>query len=306
MKPSHHDVPIRQIYFNEVVGSEFLWDVVYEDCGIAFRDRLQHFFNEGDVWEINMVVFILCLKGHAQFSEISRTISLTPGDVLIRMPGSMVTNCRVSTDFECKVLCMAPEVLTRHTTETGFFDKALRLVVNPVISMGYNSDLIRLMEAYETILKIKSKHSEQRNYRTIITHIIECLLYEILNKVPVSDTVDVRRTHGSKYALFNSFIELLMRDKGLSRSVKAYASQLNVSAKYLSDVCRKYSGKSAFEWINDTLKKEIERLLHYTDLSVKEIAARMSFPDCSFFSKYVRKHFGMTALEYRALLRSKS
>lgn len=295
---------IKSLYFNDIVEKDFMWDVVYEDCGIAFRDGIQQFFTNGGTWEINMVVFVVCLKGQLQFSEIDKIISLKPGDVLIRMPGSIVSGCMVSPDFKCKVLCLSPDVLAKHTTETGFFDRALRIIDNPVINMGYNDDSIRLMKAYETILKIKSEHNEQQNYKIIITHIIECLLYEIFNKIPVVSTLDVRQSQGSKYVLFNSFVELLTRDKGLSRSVKAYASQLHVSPKYLSAVCRKFSGKSAFDWINDTLKKEIERLLHYTDLSVKEISVRLSFPDCSFFSKYVRQHFNMTALEYRAKLRS--
>lgn len=292
------------LYFNDIVEPDFLWDVVYEDCGIAFRDGIQHFFINGGTWEINMVVFVVCLKGQLRYSETDKIITLKPGDVLIRVPGSMVSDCMVSPDFECKVLCMSPDVFAKHSTETDFFDKALRVIDNPVIDMGYNSDSIKLMQAYETILKIKSKHNKQQNYKIIITHIVECLLYEILNKIPVNDSLELRQVHGSKYILFNRFIELLMKDKGISRSVKSYATQLHVSPKYLSVVCRKFSGKSAFDWINETLEKEIERMLHYTDLSAKEISIRLAFPDCSFFSKYVRRHFNMTVLQYREKLRS--
>ena len=119
------------------------------------------------------------------------------------------------------------------------------MIDNPVIGLWYNSDSIKLMQAYETILKIKSKHNEQQNYRIIITHTVECLLYEILNKIPVNDSLELRQAHGSKYILFNRFIELLMRDKFFSRSVKSYAAQLHVSPKYLSTICRKFSGKCA-------------------------------------------------------------
>lgn len=295
---------IRSICFTDAVGDESLWDVVYEDCGIAFSDGIRHYFSDCGTWSINMVVFVVCLKGKAQFSDIDRLITLNPGDVLIRMPGSIVSGCMVSPDFDCKVLCMWPEVLKKQSTETGFFDKAMRIIDNPVISMGYNADLIMLMEAYATILKIKFRHKELHNYKVIVNHIIDCLLHELFNKIPVEDSTGIEATHGSKYVLFKRFVEVLTRDKGLSRSVKAYASQLHVSAKYLSAVCREVSGKTAFDWINDSLRKEIERMLRYTDLSMKEISARLAFADSSAFSKYVHQQFGMPALAYRATLRS--
>lgn len=298
------DNPIKSLGFNEVVGSEYEWDAVYEECGVAFKDGLKEFFANDTTWRIDMVVFVLCLKGNLHFSEIDKNYTLKPGDVLIRMPGSIVSGCLISPDFECKVLCMSPKVLAKHTTETGFFDKALRLICNPVVEMGYNSDSIRLLQAYETILKIKAKHSEQQSYKNIIDNIVECLLYETLGKVTVDNTLEARQSQGSKYVLFKRFVELLSQDRGISRSVKSYAAQLHVSPKYLSTVCREFSGKSAFVWINEALKKEIERLLRYSDLSMKEISVKMAFPDCSFFSKFVRQHFNMTALEYRTKLRA--
>lgn len=297
---------IRPLYFKDVVDSDLAWDVVYEDCGIAFRDGLTHSYQNEGVWEINMVIFIICIKGEIHFSERDREITLSPGDVMVRMPGSIFTDCVHSPEAECKVLCLSPDVLGRQSSETGFFDRVRHLADNPVINMGFDSDSISLMKAYETILKIKSRQRDSHHYRTVISHLTECMLYEFINRIPAPSHTDAEHAQGCKYELFNSFIALLAGDRGAQRSVKAYAERLNVSAKYLSAVCRKFSGKPALEWINEALKREIERLLHYTDLSVKEISVRLKFADSPVFAKYVRKHFGMTAVEYRTRLRRES
>lgn len=302
---ANNEKTIRPLYFKDVVDSDFAWDVVYEDCGIAFRNGLTRSYRNDEAREINMVIFVICIKGEISFTERERVITLSPGDVMVRMPGSIFTDCVYSPGAEYKLLCLSPDVLAHHSAETGFFDRVRRLADNPVISMGVDSDTVKLLQAYETVLRIKSQQQDRNHYRTIVSHITECVLYEIINLIPAGCDIAAREAQGCKYELFNSFIGLLARDRGLQRSVKAYAARLNVSAKYLSAVCRKISGRSAFEWINDAIKKEIERLLHYTDLSIKEISVRLAFADSPVFSKYVRQHFGMTALEYRTHLRSR-
>lgn len=299
---------IKQISFEDVVMADNFWDRVYEDCGIAFRDSLHCFFSRGDVWKtVKMAVYVVCLKGHLQFADADRIIRMNPGNVLIRMPGSIVSDCLVSPDFECKVLCISEQVFSSFVLSNDFLDKVMSALDNPVVEMDYNADSIRLMEAYADILKIKSKHDEQSNYRMIITRIVECLLYELFNKIPIGTESDDRTVrHGSRYVLFKRFVKMVTHDRGVLRSVNGYADRLHVSAKYLSTVCRQLSGRTAFDWINDIVKKEIGHLLQYSDLSVKEIAVRLSFPDCSFFSKYVRRHFDMTALELRESLRAQA
>ncbi len=44
---------------------------------------------------------------------------------------------------------------------------------------------------------------------------------------------------------------------------------------------------------------DITYFLRNTDLSIKEICAKLGFPNPSFFGKYVKEHFGCTPLEYR-------
>lgn len=301
---NHSSDPIKSINFSDVTGPEFIWDAVYKEYGVALRDGVKSFFSDDDIWEIEMMVFIVCLKGSMSFYNSNRQITLIPGNVLIQLPGSIVSKCRQSDDFQCRVLCMSPEVFRHHAAETGFFDMLMSIKDNPVFEMGFDSDSARLMDAYATILTIKSRHMNQNHVKKIIKRLIECLLYEMLSGIPVPDSLRLRQSHGSKYALFNRFIDLVSQDNGISRSVNKYALRLNVSPKYLTTICKSVSGKSAYQWINEALKIEISRLLQYTELSVKEISELLNFPDPTTLSKYMRHHFNSTALQYRKKLRS--
>lgn len=294
---------ITQLKFSDVTSSDFSWDAVYQEYGIAFRDGVTNFFSQDNVWESKMVVFIVCIQGQMSCISSGMPLTLTSGKVLIQLPGAIVSDCILSPDFQCKVWCLSPEVFKYHAAETGFFDAMLHLKENPIKEIN-NPESSRLMDAYATIFTIKSKNPNRAHVRNIIPHLIECLLYEMLSGIPISNAKELRQKYSSKYALFNRFVEMIYSDNGTSRSVKKYAEKLNITPKYLSDVCKSISGKSAYVWINEILKKEIERLLQYTELSAKEISDHLDFPEPSLFSKYMRQHFDMTAIQYRARLRT--
>ena len=94
-------------------------------------------------------------------------------------------------------------------------------------------------------------------------------------------------------------MSLLSRSTNTEREVRAYAEQLLITPKYLSAVCKEKSGRTAMDWITESTVNHIKYYLLQTDLSVKEIAFKLDFPDVSFFCKYVKKHLGKSPVDYR-------
>jgi YesN/AraC family two-component response regulator len=92
---------------------------------------------------------------------------------------------------------------------------------------------------------------------------------------------------------------MLHHPANTEREVRNYAEKLLVTPKYLSAVCKEKSGRTAMDWITESTVAHIKYYLLQTDLSVKEIAFKLDFPDVSFFCKYTKKHLGKTPLEYR-------
>ena len=99
---------------------------------------------------------------------------------------------------------------------------------------------------------------------------------------------------------FREFTRLLYRFPH-KREVQWFAEQLDISPKYLSEICKEHSGKSAGEWIAETTVIELKHLLHDTTLPIHEIAIQMEFPNASFFSQYTKKHTGYTPNQFRRL-----
>jgi len=104
-------------------------------------------------------------------------------------------------------------------------------------------------------------------------------------------------TNASDYT-FEAFMQLL-REHPHEREVQWYAEKLNITPKYLSEICKERSGKSASQWIAEITVSEIKHLLRNTRMPIHEVAAVMEFPNSSFFCQYTKKHTGLTPNHFR-------
>lgn len=79
-----------------------------------------------------------------------------------------------------------------------------------------------------------------------------------------------------------------------------YASALQLSGNALAKLTGRHLLKTPTELIMERLLLEAKRLLHFTTMSVKEIAFHLGFADFGYFGRLFKKHTGITPTEYRA------
>ena len=104
----------------------------------------------------------------------------------------------------------------------------------------------------------------------------------------------------SDLLLYQRFQELLERDLAASHEAGHYAAELGVTTGTLSRVLTRLTGQATKQLILDRVLLEAVRLLRFSDLSIKEIAARLGFNDQFAFSKAFKRQRGVAPLDYRA------
>ena len=92
----------------------------------------------------------------------------------------------------------------------------------------------------------------------------------------------------------------LMKEKGLP-TVNYMAGELNLSPRYLSDLLKQETGKTAIELIHLFLISEAKNLLTGTDHSVSEIAYKLGFENPPYFSRLFKKETGMSPNQFKNL-----
>jgi len=84
-------------------------------------------------------------------------------------------------------------------------------------------------------------------------------------------------------------------------NVKYFASRLNLSPNYLSDLLNKFTGKTTLEHIHLELIDKAKSLLWGTNNSISEIAYGLGFEHPSHFTKIFKSKTGKSPSEYRYL-----
>jgi AraC-like DNA-binding protein len=87
-------------------------------------------------------------------------------------------------------------------------------------------------------------------------------------------------------------------EKGLP-AVAYIASQLHLSSKYLSDLLKQETGKTALELIHLYVISEAKNMLVDGGLSISEIAYRLGFENPPYFSRLFKKEVGVSPKEYK-------
>lgn len=93
--------------------------------------------------------------------------------------------------------------------------------------------------------------------------------------------------------------ELLRKNLASTKQPATYAAQMNLSLFQLNAITKASVGKPVSHLINDHILLEAKRLLLATSSQVKEIADELGYEDISYFSRFFRKHTGLTPEAFR-------
>jgi YesN/AraC family two-component response regulator len=99
--------------------------------------------------------------------------------------------------------------------------------------------------------------------------------------------------------LVEKFTNLVRENYRQKREITFYANKLCLTSKYLSQVIKAVTGKSATNLIDDFVILEAKALLKSTNMTIQQISDELNFPSQSFFGKYFKRVTGLSPTVYR-------
>ena len=248
---------------------------------------------------------MLCTAGYIDVYFHGSYIRIHPNEMFVRIPdfSQPLGPYEMSPDFEFMQVTFAASVydkimLDHLRIEPDWWAKQEYIKANPIFPMDERSkDYFR---TYFHLLNLQLSGERTDYKKQIMMLIARGGLLELLNFMDKLALVDAGRRaviNQSDY-IFRQFIHLL-QEHPHEREVQWYAAQLDITPKYLSEVCKQRSQKSAGEWISDITVSELKHYLKDTTLPIHEVAQVMEFPNSSFFCQYTKKHLGMTPNHFR-------
>ena len=287
------EVTIQTLTDNEGI------QVGYSDNDIVIIDSIQK-FAEISAAHVSMNAIAICTQGKVQGTLNGKTIELHKNQVAIIPQNVVVTDLMVSPDFDLKAMFFTNRILQSFLREKmSIWNEVVYIRRLNVVTL--EDDDMQFYTYFYEMLRMCFYRGDNHPFRTdIIRSLLRAAILGLcggLKQRILTDEVSTDTSIVNNH--FQHFLDLLHSVEVKHRTVEWYASELCISPKYLSALCKKHSGKTANEWITEHVLEDIRYYLKQTDYSMKQISDLMGFPNPSFFGKYVKEHFGMTPMQIR-------
>lgn len=125
------------------------------------------------------------------------------------------------------------------------------------------------------------------------------MMWKRYGKGDPSHHTEMKRTDG----IMKELAELLVENIHKETSVDFYAEKLCISKQYLSLIVKEKTRVTVGTIISAMRAEEASRLLRDPDLTIQQVAEKLSFADQSSFGKFFKKHSGLSPMKYRQRLK---
>lgn len=252
---------------------------------------------QGKTMKVDVDTIIFCRKGTAHIEIDLIPYEIVANTQLIIIAGSIVHNISNSDNFKISYITFKHEVYDEATAQLEpsftFFLKEY-----PCVQLGEKriNKMNYLVEAMEDFYNEKTNCFRVK----IFKNNIQSFLLDVYDKTRTLFKIDKSEEVGRREELFIKFIHLIHKYCPQQREVGFYAEKLYITSRYLSSITQNVADKSAKYIIDKHAIQRIKIMLKYSNMSIQDISYELNFPDQSFFSRYFKKHTGMSPLEYRA------
>lgn len=254
---------------------------------------------------LDAFISILVLSGTATICINYKSYTVDSNTLLVMSSSHLFYFDEWSKDFNCQCLFVSKDFM-QEMDSTDMIYKRIKYGVRL-----YNTPALRIQPVYSQL--ISERMSD-------INKVIDCTEHfyykeRVLNSIfafylDLSDIIerhahylftnDTNESNLNRYeSIIKSFIELVAKHYREEHKVDFYASNLNLSAHYLTQIVKQVTGQSASDFIFEMLYSEARNLLTHSKLSIQEIAATLNFSDQSSFGKFFKRKAGISPADFR-------
>lgn len=243
----------------------------------------------GDYYKIS-----LCLRGSAELKANLETYAVGPHCLVLATPDVIKQWLHVAPEYETLSIFFTRDFITTNNAATG----KLRFFVAPP------TYVLQLSAAQAENLAASFRFLQQK-YRTpsaersnILKNILNSLLYEI-GALYDDQPAPLPAGRPRRQQLAAAFRQLVQLHSGTARSVTFYAAALCITPKYLTELVKEVTGRTASDWIAEAVVLEAKALLQNPVLPIQEVASSLHFADQFAFSRFFKNSTGLSPTAYR-------
>ncbi|UTA68350.1 AraC family transcriptional regulator [Emticicia sp. 21SJ11W-3] len=145
---------------------------------------------------------------------------------------------------------------------------------------------------------LKEKKSETFQHQLIQT-LINSFFYKVVSIFQQQEDKRIQEYSSRSVEIVKTFNQLVQNHYLELKRPADFASKMNITVSYLNDTIKAVTGFSSTYFIQQEIFREAQRLLFYTNKSIKEIAFQLGYEDYKYFIRLFSKIIGMSPSNFR-------
>lgn len=254
----------------------------------------------GEAFLVPYPCIIHCSCGYAKVSYNTEIHTIQKDDVFCLFSNTTLRGIEVSEDFNASVVLFSNDAIIDSTI--GFKAEYLGAIfANPWKRLDNQTAKRLFTNLFDTLDTYNEMDETFERSSDFVYGIIRCMLIGLAEISQQTANKDIFSNAGYSTTdnYFRDFLKLLSEHCKTQHNVAFYADKLCITPKYLNEICRKKTKKTAKEVITRAVIAQIKNALMVSGTSVQRIAYEFNFCDQSSFGKYFKKSVGMAPMAFR-------
>ncbi|MBO9152163.1 helix-turn-helix domain-containing protein [Chitinophaga sp. GCM10012297] len=285
-----NNIPVLQIKENiSGVHIEKITDTVFESL----------YDSVGQLHRNDHNVCILLNRGSIELMVDFKNFALSPQTLLFLQPGQIQRMVCFGKNSDGWILFLDNKLIDEHARlmiEEALFN-------GPLVALS-PADVLWFTRYFELLYQTYYDEALDNFHKPAVNALVVPGIF----KVAAAFRVNARSAAG---AYSQRSIELTINFKRLVRKhyrelkkPNDYAELMNLSISYLNDTIKSVTGFTASYFIQQEMLREGQRLLCYSDQTIKEIAAYLGYDDAKYFNRIFTKLAKISPGRFRSNFKS--
>jgi AraC family transcriptional activator of pobA len=234
---------------------------------------------------------ILVESGTITYNLDLQDITLADGQLLFAMPNQVFIPPAKTPDLKYFKLLFDENTL-------ALLPQHFPFLVNPLNSQTIvfdNRTRGRVRKVFEILNQILYIDEHPADTEIVLAYLNSLLTELNISYFKNKEPVNSLNANLSKFIEFKLVVESHLTEQP---SVNTIAEKMSLTTNSLYRIVKEHSGVSPKDFFTNRLMIEAQRKLHYSSLSVKELAYELGFNDPAYFSRLFKKCTGKSISEF--------
>lgn len=234
-------------------------------------------------------------KGTIHLGIDFHQVEVTGPALLVSYPGQMHhhLNALESPDLDGWILAFDPKFIPKNAAasiEESFSD---------LILIPFDEEKRQWFSSLFEVISSDLKSGDSTSSNPVVGHLVNGFFAKTAALFQLQEKARILAHSSRSVEIVKTFRSLVREQFIHLKKPSEYAEKMNISVSYLNDTIKSITGFTATHFIQQEIFRESQRLLCYTNKSVKEIAFQLGYEDYKYFIRLFSKSVGVSPSNFR-------